>query len=150
MVANGLHHCDYLGGERGIHQFIFHLPSREAVDVWLGHLGRIYDATPKGAEVNLLLDCSTSGVLPMMYVVQAGRAFITRYPFRPFTRIASVHQPNTALHMIQPMLNLLKINHTYDLRFFFERESALNWLRGGLPLETPARPVIEEQPPRLI
>ncbi|NWF68986.1 MAG: hypothetical protein HXY40_07865 [Chloroflexi bacterium] len=119
--------CHYQLLETGIHQFVFTLPSRQAVDVWIQHLMTIYE---QQQATLFLLDIRESGILPMTYVFQRLSQWVATHPRRPLTYVALLHKDVAPIALVQPFIHMLGIDGTYKMRFFGEqmRAQAVHWL----------------------
>jgi hypothetical protein len=116
----------------GIHEFVYHRPTHEAVDLWAARLDAILDDAPPGILTRFLYDNSRCDMIPLMHALQTMRGIIQRHPNRPDARIAALYGKGFLLNVAVSMNNLLARRGEDTFRFYRgeERDEALAWLSG--------------------
>jgi hypothetical protein len=116
-----------------IHEFIYHRPTHEAVDLWGACLDAILDGSPPGILTRFLYDNSRCDMIPLMHALKTMRGIVERHPNRPDARIAVLYGRGFLMNVAVSMNNLLARRNADTFRFYRgeERDEALSWLRGS-------------------
>jgi hypothetical protein len=122
--------CRYTPFANGIHEFVFTVPSRQALAGWFDYLDTIYHATPTGATIPLLIDLRQSGLLPMTHISDNVRDWLQAHPSRHSAHIAVLHSHSFPVALAQTFLRRYHTRTDPAVRFFSERErdEAVMWL----------------------
>ena len=125
--------CEYKRLENGIHCFIFHEATHEAIDQWMIHLGTANSVTPPGAVQLQLMDARRTGLPPIRYAVKVARKFFKDNPNQPQVRAAYLITPNVLLSAVQSLLSTFRGPGSHRRFFDPDREDeAIAWLLEGL------------------
>ncbi|GAB4529392.1 MAG: hypothetical protein OHK0046_49220 [Anaerolineae bacterium] len=114
-----------------IHTFTFYASNRQAVDLWLEQMNRIYEDVDPAQPVLFLMDTRISGALPITYGFTKGRQWVRRLDVHPPAYIALVHVVDgSAMSLIMTFLRSLRLGHLTTHWFSSETayEEAVQWL----------------------
>jgi hypothetical protein len=121
--------CVYRLHEEGFHYIALMDGTTHTFDKFLKKLAYLYDITPEGETLNILLDLRQSGFPPLQYAFQTAQTFFARHRNRPVTRFAFVHGPSTLAALAKSFFGLLRLR---DEGCFFpleQSEEAVTWLK---------------------
>ena len=120
--------CEYKYHPDGIHEFILHKSSRQAVDMIYAHLNELFRIVPpEGVFRSLIMSDKVS--LPVAYTMQCTRAFYAEFPARPPSRTAIIARKDSTLWgLVDAALKLASKKEI--VRFFApnQRSEAIIWL----------------------
>ena len=123
--------CEYTMTEQGIHQFVFHEPSKETIDDFFHKLEYIFTNSPNMDTNRYLVDITKAGDKGVSLVtnVQRFRRLRTLYPQRPRGRTVILHRPGLAYSVIDSFIRAVAPSR--DITRFFpvdKREDAIAWV----------------------
>lgn len=124
--------CDYVGREDGIHEFIVHKPTRNAIDIQSDALLNILMNSDPDQPLFILTDLRESGVPPLRYATGKTKEVMQTY-FAQYgdtvrlTYVAYIVSSNSLLHTFKFFLDQLARGKV-RMRFFDNREDAETWL----------------------
>lgn len=124
--------CEYILHDDGIHEFIFHVASHQAVDTFMEQVSSIFDSVAVNETVSLVIDLSESGLPSLRYAMAKTKQRTNQY----FTDRAE--SPKHLVHIA--LISTNSIIQTF--KFFMEqlargntrmkicanREDAMQWL----------------------
>lgn len=121
--------CTYQEIDGGIHYYVFHEATRQAVDQHFEHLEALMKRAPVDGTLPVLLDLRPAGFPPLTYAFQKVRATEKRVPRHAQLRLVFLHNPGVLTSVAQTLFNLLRVR---DIARFFpadQYDAAVNWLR---------------------
>lgn len=112
-----------------IHEIVFEKSDRRASQESLEKIMHIFNEAQPDQTMRLLLDFRKTGFMPMNNVVSQAKQWRKNVHNHPQTSLAILMMPNSALTLLQPILNLMRFGHLETKMFQGEkREPAIAWL----------------------
>ena len=115
--------------DNGIHQLVLTQPTRQAVDEWMAITRDLYTQLAPDDVMRLLLIIQHD-LPPIQYTIQQSKAFMQRYPERPRTRTAILHEKTILGGLITNIVNgmVAKGRDAVMLAGLHEEARAIHWL----------------------
>lgn len=116
--------------DKGIHEFTWISPSREAVDIWMEYNDILYQTLASDDTAHFLHIVQSANFPPLSYVVRKARELQLKYPEQPKTRNSILFQSRFFGGMINILTRMLNKEGLDITRFFGmdERDKAIEWL----------------------
>jgi hypothetical protein len=118
--------------QNDVHEFIFECPSPSAVDAFIDHVATLCQHCGENGNLRLLVNTSTSGALPVTYLLPKGHEFMARHRKRPKTRVAFLvnHKHSFFTVQLDTVFKLLCRGTRDSARYFqaSQRHAATEWL----------------------
>ena len=115
--------------DNDLYSIKFHSSTRAAADAFIANLDWVYARSVEAAvPFNLLIE-ALQATVSITYLMRRVRAVVAKYPVRPSNKIAIVMDRSFVV-LVEYFLKLLPSPN--PVRFFSNREDALEWLRFKL------------------
>ena len=124
--------CEYIAHENGIHEFITHAPTRQAIDIQLETVFKVIADMKPDEPFLMLNDITKSGVPPLRYAMMRSKQLVKKHfdgaPTQQNpTFIAYVVKSNSVINTFKFFIEQLGRGMVM-LRVFEEHASAREWL----------------------
>ncbi|MEQ8672131.1 MAG: hypothetical protein RLP44_21005 [Aggregatilineales bacterium] len=131
-MTNQHQDCDYISHDNGIHEFINHAATRQAVDILLEKVFEIVSALAANEPLLVLNDLTESGIPPLRYAMSRSKELVKHYYDGTPTQqnpvlMAYVVQSNSMVSTFKFLIEQLG-RGTTTIKIFNDRESAMAWL----------------------
>lgn len=129
MPTTRLPSCIYHLRQDGIHEFTFTKASRQAIDEWVEHANGIYANVTEQDHLKFLIDLRESGVMPLPYLSQRGRAWVNSLKIHPQVNMAILHKGDVLLSLSNALIRNLRLGHLHVHWFHSDKyQAAITWL----------------------
>lgn len=124
--------CDYIAHDNGIHDFVFHKPTRQSVDFLMDNMGDILLNTPIDDPLLTIVDLTESGLPPLRYAMTRSKEVNNGY-FREHME-QKQHVAYLAMISTNSLIQTFKIfveqmaRGNTKIKICGDRESAVAWL----------------------
>ncbi len=125
--------CEYIVHEDGIHEFIFHVASHQAVDTFMEQVSSIFDSASVNETVCVIIDLSESGLPSLRYAMAKTKQRTNQYfkdraeDPKHLTYIALVSN-NSIIQTFKFFMEQLARGNT-RMKICADRKTAMVWLQ---------------------
>lgn len=119
--------------EHDIHELVFLQATRQAVEVGMEQMMRIYADLTNESRVRLLIDLRPSNLLPMNNVIPQARNWNRNVKIHPQVRLALLTRPDPLTTLVKSIFDMLRFGHLRTQVFQDSsqtnmRDAAIAWL----------------------